>query len=219
VTASGGAAGPPPARDSLSRDELKQVVEAVERDLRPSPRPPPDVERLTWKDLASNATAILAVSGIVMYSILSLTLSRFYGALSVSPNDVGLGYANTLASSVGAVLMLVVVLILAAVAIFVIILPVMVVVTAIRAVRDANRVIDQLLRSGALSKESGAIDPAILVTTLAGGVRIGALVTIQRLLNVLRLSEVRRTTVRVTMWGRRGCGSLAHRVRPSAHRL
>lgn len=203
MTATGGASGPSEASVSLSRDELNQILEEVERDLRPSPRrpssAPPDEEKFSWKDLASNATAILAVSGVVMYSILTLANGRFYGALSVSPNDVGLGYANTLASSVGAVLTLVFVLALAACAIFVVTFAILLVVNVVRAVRGTSRKVKQPRLSKALSDESGAVDPLALGTLLVSVTRIGAVTSILEILDNLR--EIRKTTLKVTVWG------------------
>jgi hypothetical protein len=134
-----------------------------------------------------------------MYSILTLANGRFYGALSVSPNDVGLGYANTLASSVGAVLTLVLALTLAACAIFAVTFAILVVVNVVRAVRGTSQRINRPALSSAMSDESGALDVTSIAPLLITYVRIG---TVASALSILfNLREVRKTTVRVTVWG------------------
>jgi hypothetical protein len=60
----------------------------------PSGGPPP-------KDIVGYLPAILVTSGLLMYAYLSICYDRFYGSLSVDPNDVGLSYAGTLARSSG----------------------------------------------------------------------------------------------------------------------
>jgi hypothetical protein len=203
VTATGGASGPSEASAPLSLDEWKQILEEVQSDLRPKPQEgKPErskAEKLSWKDLASNATAILAVSGVVMYSILTLANGRFYGALSVSPNDVGLGYANTLASSVGAVLTLVLVLALAACAIFLVTFAILLVVNVVRAVRGTSRRVKRPRLSKALSDESGAVDALAIGSLLVSVGRIGVVTSLLDIFDNLR--EVRKTTLKVTVWG------------------
>ena len=51
---------------------------------------------------------LLAVSGILVYTLLTIHYERFYGALAIKPADVGLSYAGTLASSTGYVLYLII---------------------------------------------------------------------------------------------------------------
>jgi hypothetical protein len=43
----------------------------------------------------------LSVGGILLFGALSIANSRFYERLGATPQDVGLGYANTLAQSIG----------------------------------------------------------------------------------------------------------------------
>ena len=59
---------------------------------------------IDWQTAAAIATVGLGLSGILLYAVTSIAYSRFYGALGLNPNDVGLTYASTLANSVGMVL-------------------------------------------------------------------------------------------------------------------
>jgi hypothetical protein len=204
MTATGGASGPTEGSVSRERDKLKQIMKDVEGDLDPrheKPRPEPsEAERFSWKDLASNATAILAASGVVIYSILTLANGRFYAALGVSPNDVGLGYANTLAGCVGTVLMLVLVLALVACLFFAVTFAILIVPNVVRAGLRTRREINRPALSNALSDESDALDPRARVGTLVVGcVRIGTLTSLRQIR--FPFEEVRKTTVKVTVWG------------------
>jgi hypothetical protein len=65
--------------------------------------------RAHWRDAVPHLPAILAVGAVLLYAYLSTCYERFYGALGVSPSDVGLSYAGTLARSVGFVVLLIVI--------------------------------------------------------------------------------------------------------------
>jgi hypothetical protein len=46
---------------------------------------------------------LLALTGLLVYALLMITYSAFYGSLGVDPRDIGLGYASVLATSPGLV--------------------------------------------------------------------------------------------------------------------
>ena len=56
---------------------------------------------LPWKDVLGSLPALVVASGLLLYAYLSICYDRFYGNLGVDPNDVGFGYAGTLARSSG----------------------------------------------------------------------------------------------------------------------
>lgn len=62
---------------------------------------------LNWKDLASVAAPFIALSGLVIYGILSLAYDQFYSSLGTTPAEVGLNYSTILAGSVGIFLLMV----------------------------------------------------------------------------------------------------------------
>jgi hypothetical protein len=49
----------------------------------------------------SNIPALLTAIGLVLYGMLNMAYSLFYGRLGVNPEDVGLGYAATISRSTG----------------------------------------------------------------------------------------------------------------------
>src|SRR5262245_19497354 len=51
--------------------------------------------------LAANAIAVLTVAGAVFYVALRLAYETFYGALQLTPEDVGIGYGDALVRSAG----------------------------------------------------------------------------------------------------------------------
>jgi hypothetical protein len=61
---------------------------------------------LPWREVLSQAPGVLVVAGLLVYGYLRIYLQSFYGSLGVDPNDVGLTYADTLARSVGFLLIL-----------------------------------------------------------------------------------------------------------------
>lgn len=54
-----------------------------------------------WRETLDVITPAITAGGVLIFVLLRLYYNKFYGALGVSPNDIGLGYASTLASSVG----------------------------------------------------------------------------------------------------------------------
>jgi hypothetical protein len=56
---------------------------------------------LPWREVLSQAPAVIVVAGLLVYGYLRIYLQRFYGNLGVDPNDAGLTYADTLARSAG----------------------------------------------------------------------------------------------------------------------
>jgi hypothetical protein len=178
---------------SPSRDnDLEGLVERLVRDLRPSS---PE-GKLSWKDLLENATPILAASGLVMYGILTLAYSRFYSSLSVTPSEIGLGYANTLANSVGAILGLIATILVIALAIsifIVLVLSVRNIVRYIRAARAVRAKMDSPPRS--MHDETGAIDVMSISSLFA---RLARESIVDGVLGVTFL--LARRTVRFTLW-------------------
>jgi hypothetical protein len=73
--------------------------------------PPQAQEPALLKWLAASQVLLVA-SGLVLYASLTIAYRRFYERLDISPDDVGLGYANTLARSSGLMIILVFILIL-----------------------------------------------------------------------------------------------------------
>jgi hypothetical protein len=58
-------------------------------------------EKSRWEVVAGISTAAIALGGSIVYGLLTLAYSQFYGALGVDPQDVGLSFANTLARLAG----------------------------------------------------------------------------------------------------------------------
>jgi hypothetical protein len=50
------------------------------------------------------AAPVLSVGAVLIFIIIRLYYNQFYGGLGVNPNDVGLGYGNTLSTAAGFVL-------------------------------------------------------------------------------------------------------------------
>lgn len=65
---------------------------------------------LSW---ISSASAILAILGVILYGLQNIGYSAFYEEFGISPDDVGLGYINTLARSTGLVVVLILAVLLA----------------------------------------------------------------------------------------------------------
>jgi hypothetical protein len=134
----------------------------------------------------------LAVSGVLMYAILSIAYGQFYGSLGVSPSDVGLSYLNTLASSVGAGLALVLILIVGSALCFILS------VVALFAGYLYRFVVDEAFRQRILSGEEGMADPITLAAASASLV-IGFLRLVDRFMDAF-LSAARKYTVKVTVF-------------------
>jgi hypothetical protein len=159
-------------------------LDAAKEDKRRKQQPP-------WRDLIQSGTSILAVSGILMYAILSIAYGRFYGSLGVNPSDVGLSYLNTLASSVGAILALLLVLIVASFLCFVLAVAALLIGYLYRFRFDKD------FRRRILSGEEGMSDPAVLVIA-AVALLEGFLKIVARFL-VAFVIAARKYTVKVTV--------------------
>lgn len=70
-----------------------------------SPKPP---AKTAWRSIVEAVTPVLAVGGLLLFILIRIYYNQFYGSLGVNPNDLGLGYANTLASSAAFILTVVV---------------------------------------------------------------------------------------------------------------
>jgi hypothetical protein len=57
-------------------------------------------------ELAAHLTAILTVSGLILFVVLSMLYEYYYSLFGVAPSDVGIGYIETLTKSYGYVAML-----------------------------------------------------------------------------------------------------------------
>jgi hypothetical protein len=57
--------------------------------------------RFDLREAIRNVGQILAIGGVLLYAILSISYQRFYGQLGVDPSDVGFTYTTILATSVG----------------------------------------------------------------------------------------------------------------------
>jgi hypothetical protein len=66
-----------------------------------SPRLP---AKTGWRSILEVVTPVLAVGGLLLFVLVRVYYNQFYGSLGVNPNDLGLGYANTLASSASFIL-------------------------------------------------------------------------------------------------------------------
>jgi hypothetical protein len=77
---------------------------------------PPEEKTLT--DRVTDIRTVLAALGLLLYGVLRVTYSRFYGELGLAPDDLGLGYIELLVqSAVGAVGLLIAYTVIAAVAV------------------------------------------------------------------------------------------------------
>jgi hypothetical protein len=54
----------------------------------------------------ASAPAVLTVVGVIMFGVLTIAYSQFYGRLGLSPDTVGLGYVNALIRSSGLVMLI-----------------------------------------------------------------------------------------------------------------
>jgi hypothetical protein len=61
----------------------------------------PTTNRPFWREALEGITPLVTIGGILLFILVRLYYNRFYGALGISPNELGLGYASILASSVG----------------------------------------------------------------------------------------------------------------------
>lgn len=78
-----------------------------ERQLAASTAGTSDHEKTIGQTFATIVTPLLAISGLLIYSIFSQAYDRFYGGLGVNPGDVGWSYANTVASAAGALILII----------------------------------------------------------------------------------------------------------------
>jgi hypothetical protein len=58
-------------------------------------------DRGFWRSIAGIIAPALTVGGVLLFALLRTYYSHFYGSLGVNPSDVGLGYASTLTTSAG----------------------------------------------------------------------------------------------------------------------
>jgi hypothetical protein len=92
-------------------------VANVDEGLQPPPAVVPPEEK-TLTDRVTDVRTVLAVLGLLLYGVLRVAYSRFYGELGLAPDDLGLGYLELLVqSAVGAVGLLVAYTVIAAVAV------------------------------------------------------------------------------------------------------
>ena len=66
------------------------------------PEPPPT--KTAWRSILEVVTPVLAIGGLILFTLIRLYYNQFYGSLGINPNELGLGYASTLASSAGFIL-------------------------------------------------------------------------------------------------------------------
>src|SRR5262245_9500326 len=59
-----------------------------------------------WRSLLEVIAPVLTAGGILLFIFLRLYYNQFYGSLGINPNDLGLGYAATLASAAGFILVI-----------------------------------------------------------------------------------------------------------------
>jgi len=155
--------------------------------------PEPNRNRIPWSNLLQNGTSILAVSGVLIYAILSISYGQFYSAIGVSASDVGLSYLTILAGSVGAALALVLLLAITA-------LIIAVITTVFLFFLYLYRFIFQEeFRHRIISGDAGQVEVAIILSAVlsAVGAFVGEIIAnFRRAL----LIAARRYAVKVTVW-------------------
>ncbi|MGW4909975.1 hypothetical protein [Streptomyces sp. NPDC004270] len=57
-------------------------------------------------ELAANLTAILTISGLILFVLLSMLYEKYFAPFGVAPSDVGIGYVETLTRSYGYIALL-----------------------------------------------------------------------------------------------------------------
>ena len=60
-----------------------------------------NIRQASWELVINNLPAVLAIGGVLVYSLAAFRTDQFYGALGVSPSDVGVNFSNTLGQSTG----------------------------------------------------------------------------------------------------------------------
>jgi hypothetical protein len=89
-------------------------VAKVDEVAQPPPGTAPPEEK-TLTDRVTDVRTALAALGLLLYAVLRVAYSRFYGELGLAPDDLGLGYIELLVqSAVGAVGLLVAYMVIAA---------------------------------------------------------------------------------------------------------
>ena len=116
----------PKARDSHTTNRMPmRTVQRAARD-RQAPRKSSTFRARRGWSTATNSESwlfpylqglvpALAVSGLLVYTQLTVQYERFYGSLGIKPADVGLSYAGVLASSTGYILFQIITLLMACV--------------------------------------------------------------------------------------------------------
>src|SRR4051794_2013281 len=70
-------------------------VTNVDEPVQPQPlSPAPEPKSIT--EWLTDARSILGVLGLLLFVVLRMAYSRFYGELGLSPDDLGLGYIDLL---------------------------------------------------------------------------------------------------------------------------
>jgi hypothetical protein len=90
---------------------------------------PASGRRSEWRSSIELVVALTPVAGALLFVVLRVYLNEFYGGLGVDPDQVGLGYAATLTSSIGVLVFL---------ALAVVIAPAVILACAYAAIRVAR---------------------------------------------------------------------------------